>query len=39
MMLQLVNERRIVDVNQLMIAVIVGQGDEQVERLAGRQQR
>ena len=38
-MIDLVNQRRIVDLHELLIAVIVGQRDEQVERLAGGQQR
>ena len=37
--IELMNERRIVDLHQLLIAVIVGQRDEQVERQAGGQQR
>ena len=39
MMLELVDQRRIVDLHELLIAVIVGERDEQVERVAGRQQR
>ena len=37
--IDLVNERRIVDLHQLLIAVVVGDRHEQVERLAGRKQR
>ena len=38
-MIELVDERRIVNLHELLIAVVVGQRDEQVEQLAGRQQR
>ena len=38
-MVELMDERRIVDLHQLLVAVIVGQGDEQVEQLAGGKQR
>ena len=38
-MLQLVNERRIVDLDELPVAVIVGERDEQIQGVAGRQQR
>jgi len=34
-MLQLVNERRIVDLHQLLVTMIVGNRDEQVQRMAG----
>ena len=39
MVLQLVDQRRIVDLHELVIAVIVGQRHEQIERMARRQQR
>ena len=38
-MLQLVDERRIVDLDKLPIAVVIGQRHEQIEAVAGRQQR
>ena len=39
MMLQLVDEGRIVDLNELLVAVKVGDGHIEVERMTGRQQR
>ena len=39
MVVELVDQRRIVDLNQLMIAVIVGQRHEQVEPVPGGKQR
>ena len=34
-MVELMDERRVVDLHELLVAVIVRQGDEQVEQLAG----
>src|SRR6516225_4176739 len=39
MVIALVDERRIVNLHELLVTVVVRQGDEQVERLAGWEQR